>query len=117
MRLQLINPGLESDQPLRTETKHAQPGVVLAPFVGDHAGVEQHPQVAAHGGCGATGCIGQFAGAHGPAAKELDDLATRGIRQGAEEFVDIHYHCAIVNESVNDCQAHRALIRTLTGTL
>jgi len=72
--------------------KHAQPGVVLAPLVGDHAGVKQHPKVAAHRGSGQTGCIGQFAGAHGPAAEELDDMTTRGVRQSAEESVDIHCH-------------------------
>ncbi len=75
-------------------------GIVLASFVGDDAGVEQHPQVAAHGRWGATGCIRQFAGAHGPAAKELDDLATRGIRQGAEQSVDTGCHGAIVIETV-----------------
>jgi hypothetical protein len=92
LRLQLVQPGLKSDQPIGTEMKHAQSGVFLASLVGHHAGMEEHPEVSAHGGCGETSRLSQLAGAHGPAPKQFDDVATRGVRQRAEESVDIHRH-------------------------
>jgi hypothetical protein len=92
MRLLLIQPSLESDQPFRTKMKHAQPGVFQAPLVSNNAGLEQHPQVAAHGGSGQTGCLRQLTGAHWPVAEELDDMATRWVAQGAEQSVDIRCH-------------------------
>src|SRR5919106_3567860 len=55
VRLKLIEPGLELDQALGTETKDPQPGILRAPLVRDDPGVKQHPQVAAHGGGGGAG--------------------------------------------------------------
>jgi hypothetical protein len=92
MRLLLIQPSLESDQPLRTKMKHAQPGVFQAPLVGNNAGLEQHPQVTAHGWGGQAGCLRQLAGAHWPVAEELDDMATCWVAQGAEQSVDMRCH-------------------------
>jgi len=74
--------------------KDAQSGIFLASLVGDHAGMEEQPEMSAHGGCGETRCLRQLAGAHGPAPKQLDDVATRGVRQCAEKSVDIHRHRA-----------------------
>jgi hypothetical protein len=92
MRLLLIQPSLQSDQALRTKVKYAQPGVFQAPLVRNHAGVEQHSQMAAHGGGGQTGGLRQLPGAHWPVAEELDNMATRWVAQGAEQSVDIRCH-------------------------
>jgi len=66
--------------------------VFLASLVSDYAGTEEHPEVSAHGGCGETRYLGQLAGAHGLTPKQLEDVATRRVRQCAEQSVDIHRH-------------------------
>ncbi len=92
MLLQFVEPRLEPEQPFWTEMKHTESGVFLTPLIGDHACAEKRPQMAAHSGGGEPGGICQFAGAHGPAAEELDDMPTCGVRQGAEQSIFIHCH-------------------------
>jgi hypothetical protein len=92
LRLQFVQPRLEADQPIGTEMKDAQSGIFIASLVGYNAGMEEQPEVSTHGRCGDARSLGQLASAHGPAPKQLDDVATRGVRQCAEESVDIHRH-------------------------
>lgn len=87
-----IEPGLKPAQPVGPKSEHAQPSIFGASLVGEHAGMEKDAEVSAHGRWGDACRIGQLAGTQRPTAEELDHLATRGVREGAEDSADIHSH-------------------------
>jgi hypothetical protein len=89
VRLQLVEPRLKREHRLAPQPEHAQARIVGHALVGDEPGLEQDPQVPAHGGGGGTGSRRQLTGTPRSVAEQLDHPPPRGVGEGNEDASDL----------------------------
>jgi hypothetical protein len=89
--LEPIEPRPDILQALGAKAEDPQPGVLGAALVRDDAGIEQDPQVPAHGRWGDGSRIRQLARPHWAPPEQTYDLPSRRVRESSEDLG--HFHC------------------------
>jgi hypothetical protein len=88
-RLDLVQPGLQSNERLGPQAIHPQSRVVVDELGFDEAALAQDPQMAAHRRTAHADGGGELAGALGTTAEEVDDRAPRGVGERGKGDIDL----------------------------
>jgi hypothetical protein len=92
VRLDILEPGSESGQPVGPQVEHTQAGVIPASFIADDAGIEEDPQVATHGGGRQARGVGDCTRPHRPFRQQRHYPSPGGIAEHTQEVADIRRH-------------------------